>query len=42
MSKFTRAEVRKAVGETCTDEIENALIALYLGATDPIKDELQR
>lgn len=42
MSKFTRAEVRKAVGEVCTDEIENALIALYLGAVDPIKDELQR
>ena len=42
MSKFTRAEVRKAVGEVCTDEIENALIALYLGATDPIKDELQK
>ena len=42
MSKFTRPAIRQILGEACTDEIENALIALYLGATDPMKDEVQR
>lgn len=40
MAKFSRAEVRRIVGEACTDEIENALIALHLGVVDPMKDEL--
>ena len=41
MARFTRAEVRRIVGEACTDEIENAIIALHLGVVDPMKDELQ-
>lgn len=42
MAKFTRAEVRKILGEAHTDEMENALIALHLGVTDPMKDELDK
>lgn len=42
MAKFTRAEVRKILGEAHTDEIENALIALHLGVVDPMKDELDK
>ena len=40
MAKFGRADIRKILGEACTDEIENALIALHLGVVDPLKDEL--
>lgn len=40
MPKFTRSEIRRIVGEHCTDEIENALINLHLGVVDSIKDEL--
>ena len=40
MPKFTRSEIRRIVGEHCTDEIENALINLHLGVVDSIRDEL--
>ena len=40
MARFARADVRKIIGEACTDEMENALIALHLGVVDPLKDEL--
>ena len=40
MPKFTRAELRRIIGENCTDEIENALINLHLGVVDALKDEL--
>lgn len=42
MAKFTRADIRKILGEVCTDEIENQLIALHLGVVDPLKDDVSR
>lgn len=42
MAKFTRAEIRAIIGEACTDEIENKLVALHLGVVDPLKDDLQK
>ena len=42
MAKFTRADIRKILGEACTDEIENQLIALHLGVVDPLKDDVSR
>jgi hypothetical protein len=41
MARFTRAEIRRIIGEACTDEIENSIIALHIGVVDPLKDELQ-
>lgn len=40
MAKFTRAEIRNILGEACTEEIENRLVALHLGVVDPLKDDL--
>jgi hypothetical protein len=40
MAKFTRKAIRDIIGENCTDEIENSIMALHLGVTDPMKDEL--
>jgi hypothetical protein len=42
MAKFTRAEIRNILGETCTEEIENRLVALHLGVVDPLKDDLTK
>ena len=42
MAKFTRAEIRNILGEACTEEIENRLVALHLGVVDPLKDDLTR
>lgn len=42
MAKYTRAEIRRILGDAHTDDIENQLIALYLGAVDPLKDELAK
>lgn len=42
MAKFTRAEIRKIIGESCTDEIENQLVALHLGVVDTLKDDVTR
>ena len=40
--RFTRSEIRRIVGDACTDEIENELVALHLGVVDPMKDDLDR
>ena len=40
MAKFGRADIRRIIGESCTDEMENSLIALHLGVVDPLKDEV--
>lgn len=42
MAKFTRAEIRNILGEVCTEEIENRLVALHLGVVDPLKDDLTK
>lgn len=42
MAKFTRADIRAVIGEGCTEDIENKLIALHLGVVDPLKDDVQR
>lgn len=42
MAKFTRADIRRILGDACTDEIENQLIALHLGVVDPLKDDVAR
>lgn len=40
MANFRRKEIREIIGEACTDEMENRLIALHLSVVDPLKDEL--
>lgn len=42
MGKLSRGEIRKILGDACTDEIENALIAAHLAVVDPLKDDLQK
>lgn len=42
MARFTRAEVRRIIGEGCTDEMENQIIALHLAVVDPLKDDVAR
>ena len=42
MAKFGRAEIRKILGDVCTDEMENSLVALHLGVVDPMKDEIEK
>ncbi len=42
MAEFTRAEIRNILGEACTEEIENRLVALHLGVVDPLKDDLTK
>ena len=42
MAKFTRAEIRAIIGDSCTDEIENKLVALHLGVVDALKDDLDK
>ena len=42
MAKFTRAEIRNILGDACTEEIENRLVALHLGVVDPRKDDLTK
>lgn len=41
MARFTRADIRRIIGESCTDEMENSIIAMHIGVVDPLKDELQ-
>lgn len=41
-SKFKRAEIRKIIGDACTEQMETALVALHLSVLDPLKDDLQR
>lgn len=40
MAKFTRADIRRIIGENCTEEMESALVELHLGVVNPLKDEL--
>lgn len=40
MARFTRAEIRRIIGEGCTDEMETALLELHHGIVDTVKDEL--
>ena len=42
MAKFTRAEISTILGEACTEEIENRLVALHMGVVDPLKDDLTK
>lgn len=42
MAKFTRKEIREIIGEACTDDIENRIMALHLGVVDPMKDEMAK
>lgn len=42
MAKFTRADIRRIVGDNCTDEIENAIMALHIGVVDALKDDVAR
>lgn len=42
MAKFSRAEIRKIIGDTCTEEMESALISLHLSVVDPLKDDLDK
>ena len=40
MAKFARKEIRGIIGDACTDEIENQIMALHLGVVDPMKDAI--
>lgn len=40
MAKFTRADLRRILGDAHTEELENQIIALHLGVVDPLKDQL--
>lgn len=42
MARFTRKEVRAIIGDACTDEMENQIMALHLGVVDPMKDDLEK
>lgn len=42
MAKFTRKEIREIIGEPCTEEMENRLMAMHLGVVDPMKDDIAR
>ena len=42
MARFTRSEIRKIVGDACTEEMESALVALHLSVVDPLKDDVQK
>lgn len=39
-SKFTRKELREIIGDACTDEIENRIMALHRGVVDPLIDDI--
>ena len=42
MTRFSRAEIRRIIGEACTEEMENSIVALHLGVVDPLKDDLAK
>ena len=42
MAKSIRKEIREILGEACTDDIENRLVALHLSVVDPMKDEIAK
>jgi len=39
-TKFTRKEIREIIGDACTDEIENRIMALHRGVVDPMLDDI--
>ena len=39
MKSFSRSEIRKILGEACTEEIETSLVTLHREVLDSIKDE---
>lgn len=39
---FTRKGIREIIGEACTDDIENRLMALHLSVVDPLKDDVEK
>lgn len=41
-SSFTRKELRSIIGDACTNEMENRIMALYLSVVDPMKDDLAK
>ena len=41
-NQFKRSEIRKIIGDACTEQMETALVALHLSVLDPLKDDLQR
>ena len=42
MAKFTRAEIRKILGDAHSEEIENQIFALHLSVVDGLKDEIDK
>ena len=40
MAKFTRADLRRILGDAHSEDLENQLIALHLGVVDPLKDQI--
>lgn len=40
MAKFARADIRKIIGEGCTEEMETQLVAMHMGVVDSLKDDL--
>ena len=42
MPKFGRSDIRRIIGESCTEQMETALVALHLAVVDPLKDDLQK
>lgn len=41
-NQFKRSEIRKIIGDACTEQMETALVALHLSVIDPLKDDLQK
>lgn len=41
-SKFSREKIREILGDACTDDIENQIVALHLSVVDPMKDDLAK
>lgn len=41
MAFFRRSDIRAIVGESCTEEIENKLMALHIGVVDTYKDQIE-
>lgn len=42
MAKFQRKDLRDIIGESCTEEIENRIMALHLGVVDQMKDDIAK
>ena len=42
MAKFQRKDLRDIIGESCTEDIENRIMALHLGVVDQMKDDIAK